>query len=97
LGAYLTEKAEREKKLREWRGLPEKIYVKLEDGTKVYAKVDERQRDKNKISSVQFLKFACEGKVPVAVGCDFDGYKAETDLTSEQRKALEEDLKDQNV
>ncbi|RMG07150.1 MAG: DUF3501 family protein [Acidobacteria bacterium] len=88
---------EREKKLREWYRLPEKIYVKLEDGTKVYAKIDERQKDNNKISSVQFLKFACGGKVPIAVGCDFDGYKAETNLTPEQRKALEEDLKDQNV
>lgn len=84
---------ERAKKLREWFGLPEKVYVKLEDGTKIYAKVDQRQKDDQKISSVQFLKFACNGEVPVAVGCDFDGYKAETILSEEQRKALEEDLR----
>ncbi|MCS6873147.1 MAG: DUF3501 family protein [Pyrinomonadaceae bacterium] len=84
---------ERAQKLHEWFGLPEKVYVKLEDGTKIYAKVDQRQKDEHKISSVQFLKFACNGQVPVAVGCDFENYKMETELKEEQRKALEEDLK----
>jgi hypothetical protein len=84
---------ERVKKLSQWLGLPEKVYVKLEDGTKIFAKVDQRQKDDKKISSVQFLKFACNARVPVAIGCDHEEYKAETTLSEEQRKALEEDLK----
>ncbi len=38
----IEEPKEREKKLKEWLGLPEKVYVKLEDGTKIFAKVDKR-------------------------------------------------------
>jgi hypothetical protein len=84
---------ERAEKLSRWLGLPEKVYIRLDDGTKIFAKVDQRQKDEKKISSVQFLKFACDGKVPVAVGCEFEEYKAEVELSPEQRKALEEDLR----
>ncbi|MEW6126815.1 MAG: DUF3501 family protein [Acidobacteriota bacterium] len=79
-------------KLREWWHLPEKIYVTLEDGSRVWATFDERQRGKEQVSSVQFLKFNTKGQVPVAVGVDLPELSAETPLTDEQRKALQEDL-----
>ncbi|MBI4853330.1 MAG: DUF3501 family protein [Acidobacteria bacterium] len=83
----------RQVKLKEWWQLPEKIYLLLEDQTRIFAKFDERQREEGKLSSVQFLKFATEGKTPIAAGVDIEGYKVEALLTNEQCQALKEDLK----
>ena len=62
------------------------------DGTRVRARIDERQRIEEKLSSVQYLKFPLEGRVPVAIGCDFPEARAEAVLTDVQRRALAEDL-----
>jgi hypothetical protein len=82
----------RNEKLRQWWGLPEKIYLALENGTRVAATFDERQRGEGRLSSVQYLKFNTNGLVPVAAGIDLPGLTAETRLTNEQREALRSDL-----
>lgn len=90
----IADATERAEKLIKWVGLPEKIYLKLADGTKAFARVDERQNEDEKISSVQFLKFDCRDKKPVAIGCEHPNYQIETNLSDEQKIALEKDLSD---
>lgn len=91
----ITDEEAKPRLLREWIGLPPCLYVKLEDGTKVRATYDERQVGDDRLSSVQYLKFDTQGKVPVAVGADLDVLNAEATLTEEQRAALAEDLADE--
>lgn len=88
----IEDKAERAQKLREWYGLPEHLYLLLPDGTRVRPRVDERQRDEERISSVHYLRFDVHGQAPVAVGCDLPALTAETRLDDEQRRALAVDL-----
>lgn len=75
-----------------WRDLPEHLYLGLEDGSRVRARIDERQRDEERLSAVQFLLFDTGGRPPVAVGCDHPEYTHESALTQEQRDALAADL-----
>lgn len=82
----------RDQKLEEWVKLPEHLYLKLDDGTKIRCKIDERQRDENRLSSVQFIKFDVKGHVPIAAGIDFPGLEAEAIISNEQQVALSEDL-----
>jgi Protein of unknown function (DUF3501) len=84
---------ERASLLRKWRTLPEHFFVELEDGTKVYATFDERQVGDDRLSSVQYLKFATSGRVPIAVGCDHPLLQETAALTSAQREALASDLR----
>lgn len=81
----------REQKLSDWWQLPETIYVLLNDGTRVPATFDERQRGDHRLSSVQYLKFDTKGKVPSSVGIDIPGF-VQTCLTTEQREALRADF-----
>jgi hypothetical protein len=83
---------ERAEKLTKWVGLPEKLYLKFDDGSKAFAQVDERQNEDEKISSVQFLKFNCDAKSPIAIGCEHSAYRVETDLNESQKLALRGDL-----
>jgi hypothetical protein len=78
-------------KLPLWLHLPEHLYVRLEDGSRVRPTIDERQRTEGKLSTVQYLKFPTQGRVPVAVGCDHDEVRGETLLTPETRAALARD------
>ena len=82
----------RDAKLKEWWRLPEKMYLLLEDGTRVWATFDERQRGDDRVSSVQYMKFNTGGRVPVAAGVDLPEFQVETPLTDEQREALRKDL-----
>jgi hypothetical protein len=82
----------RDQKLREWWALPENIYVLLDDGSRILATFDQRQRGDGLLSSVQYLKFDTKGRVPVAAGVDLSGLQAETRLTPEQQQALRADL-----
>jgi hypothetical protein len=84
---------ERDQKLRRWLDLPPTVYVKLEDGSRVPARFDERQISEGRLSSVHYVKFDVKGRVPVAVGCSHPDIAAEVPLKPEQRKALEDDLK----
>jgi hypothetical protein len=83
---------ERKGKLTAWRALPERLYALLEDGRCVRPRFDERQRDRARLSAVQFLAFAVGGEVPVALGSDLPGLSGEARLTEDQRAALREDL-----
>ena len=88
----IDDPAVRDVKLKEWWRLPEKMYLLLEDGTRVWATFDERQRGDDRVSSVQYMKFNTGGRVPVAVGVVLPELQAETSLTAEQREALREDI-----
>jgi Protein of unknown function (DUF3501) len=88
----IEDPVERERKLKEWRLLPEKLSVVLEDGSRIPASFDERQRGDDVLSSVQYLKFDTRRSVPVAVRVDLTGLTAEARLTPEQREALRADL-----
>ena len=89
----IDDPAVRDVKLVAWRRLPEKIHMVLEDGTKVSAQFDERQRGEDRLSSVQYLKFDTGGSVPIAVAVDLPELQAETSLTPDQRTALADDLR----
>ena len=82
----------RDQKLREWLGLPESMYIVLDDGSRVAATFDERQRDEERLSAVQYVKFDTKGRVPAAIGVALQTLKAETRLSSEIRNALQVDL-----
>lgn len=82
----------RAEKLVAWRDLPDHLYVRLADGQLARARVDERQRDDQKVSAVQFLNFDCGTSKPVAVGSDLPELMVETTLTDTQRAALASDL-----
>jgi hypothetical protein len=88
----IADPAVRDVKLAEWLRLPERFYMLLEDGKRVWAQFDERQRGDDRLSSVQYLKFDTGGKVPVATGVDMPELQVETSLTADQRKALLDDL-----
>jgi hypothetical protein len=83
----------RQQRLSAWMELPWHVYARLEDGSKVYARFDERQIGEERLSSVHYLKFDTQGKVPVAIGVDLQGQlTGVTVLTDETRAALAEDL-----
>jgi hypothetical protein len=82
----------RDEKLRRWTDLPARMFVRLEDARLVRARADDRQQSDGRLSSVQYLKFATGGEVPVSVGTDHPDLGDETELTPEQRAALREDL-----
>jgi hypothetical protein len=96
LGAVLLieieDPAERDRCLGRWVDLPQHVYVRLEDGTRIAARFDPRQVGDTRVSSVQFLKFQTGGRVPVAVGCDHPDLRVEAPLTDAQQAALRADL-----
>ncbi len=83
---------ERDEKLIQWLELPKHLYLSLEDESRIRASFDEKQIGDARLSSVQYIKFNTGGKTPVAIGSDLPLFKAETDLTADQKKALSEDL-----
>jgi hypothetical protein len=90
----LDDPAERAVKLTKWLALPKHLYVKRADGTKAYARYDERQVGDTRVSSVQYLRFEVGTQAPLAAGCDHPDPELhhETTLTPEQRAALQADL-----
>jgi hypothetical protein len=82
----------RNEKLKAWWSLPEKIYVLCDDGSRITAAFDPRQRGDGRLSSVQYLKFDTGGRIPVSVGVDLPDYRVETRLTGDQKQALREDF-----
>jgi hypothetical protein len=98
LGASLLieidDPAERARKLAEWHDLMEHVYARLEDGRRIAVGYDRRQVGKERLSSVQYVKFATGGHVPVAIGVDHPAFRAEAVLTREQREALAADLQE---
>ena len=96
LGASLLieieNEAERNEKLKAWHKLPQHLYVKLEDGSKVRATYDARQVGETRLSSVHYLRFPVQGNLPVAIGVDLPELVLEAPFTAEQRAALQADL-----
>ena len=90
----ITNEVERDQKLIQWIGLPQHLYIRLADGTKVYAQYDERQVSTRRLSSVQYLIFDTSGKAPVAIGSDLPELVIEQELSAQQKEALASDLTD---
>jgi len=88
----IDDEHERNEKLRAWLALPQHLYAKLADGSKVRATFDPRQVGGDRLSSVQYLKFPVGKDAPVAIGIDLPGLDVEAALTPEQRAALQADL-----
>ncbi|MFH1573441.1 MAG: DUF3501 family protein [Acidobacteriota bacterium] len=88
----IDDPAERSVRLREWLRLPEHLYARLPDGTKVRPAFDESQRGRERLSSVQYLKFQVGAEAPTALGIDLPGIETEAQLTDDQRAALAADL-----
>ena len=90
----LEDAALRAEKLAQWLALPRHLYARRADGTKAYARFDERQVGDTRVSSVQYLKFEVGAETPLAIGCDHPDPELhhETALTPEQRQALQRDL-----
>ena len=96
LGATLLIEIDDEKQrpelLRKWRDLPRCIAMTFEDGGEAFASVDEDQFNEDKASSVQFLIFKVEDRVPKGMRVDHPDYEAEAVFSDPQRVALIEDL-----
>jgi Protein of unknown function (DUF3501) len=90
----LEDPALRAEKLTQWLALPKNLYALRADGKKAYARFDGRQVGDTRVSSVQYLKFEVGDQAPVAIGCDHPDpeLRHETQLTADQRAALQHDL-----
>jgi len=77
--------------LQAWLGLQEHLYLVLADGSRAYASFDPMQVGTDRLSAVQYLRFACPTP-PVAIGTDFPALTAEVALSAEQQAALAADL-----
>jgi len=93
------EKEERDQRLRELLGLEDHLRIDV-DGVRSKAVFDKRQIDVERLSSVQFLRFAlsdeqrqalAEGKNVILLA-DHVGYRHETKLPPEIVQALSDDL-----
>jgi len=83
---------ERNVKLKEWLGLPEALYIRLESGRTVFAQYDSMQVGEDRLSSVQYLKFDAQGQPPVAIGVNHPKLTLESELTPVQKQALMTDI-----
>ena len=88
----IEDAGERDRLLREWRGLVEQLYLRFDDGSRAPATFDPRQVGDDRLSAVQYLRFPTQGRVPAAVGCSLPALAMEAALTADQRAALSEDL-----
>lgn len=88
----IEDQEERRRRLREWRGLPGKIYLRCETGSVVRAEFDPAQADDQRLSSVQYLRFPVGESRPVGVGCELGPLAGEAAFNDEQREALNRDL-----
>jgi len=78
--------------LRKWLDLPKHLYLGLDNGEKAYAQYDERQVGEDRLSSVQYMKFNCDGHAPTKVGIDLPGLEFDAELSPIQASALRGDL-----
>ena len=88
----IDDEAQRDEKLSAWLALPQHLYAKLPDGTKIRPVFDPRQVGETRLSSVQYLRFPVGGVVPVALGSDLPALQIETPLGEVHKAALGEDL-----
>ncbi|MEM7305760.1 MAG: DUF3501 family protein [Planctomycetota bacterium] len=78
--------------LRKWVELPKHLYLLRSDGQRAYARFDERQIGRGRLSSVQYLKFEVGPQAPTAVGMDLPGMELEVEIQPAAREALGADL-----
>lgn len=78
--------------LRRYLPLLDHVYFEDQDGSRAKAQFDDRQVGEDRLSSVQYLKFALGAGGPAAIGCDFEHYAHRATLTSTQQAALAKDL-----
>jgi hypothetical protein len=84
--------ATRDEKLHAWWSLPEKLMLRLPDGTHLPARFDARQRGDGRLSSVQYLTFPVGKQTPVGACVDLPGLKLDVEFTAETLRALADDL-----
>lgn len=85
--------ADRARKLAAWLGLPEHLYIKLDDGSLVRPVWDPMQVGEGRLSSVQYLKFPVGTGVPLAIGSDHPELRVEAVLSDAQRETLRLDAR----
>jgi hypothetical protein len=88
----IDDAAERNVKLRAWLRLPQHLYLKLDDASRVPALWDSAQMDDTRLSTVQYLKFQVGPRRPVAIGSTLPELQLEAELTAEQQQTLTADL-----
>jgi hypothetical protein len=88
----IDDERERAEKLTKWLALPHHVWARLDDGSMVRPRFDQRQVGDTRLSSVQYLKFALGDRSPVAIGVDLPDFAVQVALTDAQRAALDEDL-----
>ncbi|MEM7243770.1 MAG: DUF3501 family protein [Acidobacteriota bacterium] len=88
----IEDEAERDEKLSAWLELPQHLFLELEDGRRMPAIYDERQVGDDRLSSVQYLKFDCDGGRPTALGSTLMAHTVRKELSEDQAAALCEDL-----
>ncbi len=86
----IAEADQRKPLLQRWLGLEQTLYMRDENGDKHYASYDPGQVGDDRLSAVQYLRFAVPAR-PVAIGCDFDELAGEVELTPDQQTALDAD------
>lgn len=88
----IPDEKERPDLLRRWRDLPDHIFMVCTDGARIKASFDQEQMSEDKLSSVQFLKFAVGRRTPAALVSDLPGLAGEVALEGPTREALLADL-----
>jgi hypothetical protein len=88
----IDDAATRDVKLRAWWSLPEKLALRLVDGTRVPARFDPRQRGEGRLSSVQYLAFPVGEQAPVGACVELPDLALAVEFTPETRQALADDL-----
>ena len=88
----IADDTQRRRSLTQWLGLQARLYLVLDDGSRVFARFDPAQVGKDRISAVHYLQFPVDGRVPVLIGTDFEGLESELTLTPEHVAAFTEDL-----
>lgn len=88
----IDDAAIRPQKLKELLGLESRMYLTFKNGEKSKAIFDPRQVGEDRISSVQYLKFAANSPDLVGIETDHPAYKFKATFTPAQLAALKSDL-----
>ena len=87
----ISDEAERALLLRSWRNLPGHIFMTFTDGTREAASFDAEQMNDEKLSSVQFLKFAVGSRTPNGLVTDLPELACQIHFSVETKGALMDD------
>ena len=87
----ISDEAERAILLHRWRDLPGHIFMAFTDGTREAASFDAEQMNDEKLSSVQFLKFAVGSRTPNGLVTDLPELACQIHFSVETKGALMDD------